>query len=175
LERRCLEAGLDPESMTIELTETSAMREAMQMMDVLTRLRLKGFKLSIDDFGTGYSSLVQLQKLPFSELKIDKSFVMQMSSSHGCRVIVEIVLTLARKLGMSSVAEGVEDQAALDALIEMGCDMVQGYHVSRPVGADRIPELAGAIEPEPPGGTIDPKPERQAAQIVQVLRRGAAA
>jgi EAL domain-containing protein (putative c-di-GMP-specific phosphodiesterase class I) len=142
LERRCLEAGLDPECMTIELTETSAMREAMQMMDVLTRLRLKGFKLSIDDFGTGYSSLVQLQKLPFSELKIDKSFVMQMSTNHGCRVIVEIVVDLARKLGLSSVAEGVEDQAALDRLIAMGCDMAQGYCVSRPVGADRIIELA---------------------------------
>ena len=175
LERRCLEAGLDPEFMTIELTETSAMREAMQMMDVLTRLRLKGFKLSIDDFGTGYSSLVQLQKLPFSELKIDKSFVMQMSSSHGCRVIVEIVVDLARKLGMSSVAEGVEDQAALDSLIAMGCDMVQGYHVSRPIGADRIPELVGVVEPELAGDTVDPEPERAAAEVVLALRRGEAA
>jgi EAL domain-containing protein (putative c-di-GMP-specific phosphodiesterase class I) len=141
LEQRCLEAGLDPECMTIELTETSAMREAMQMMDVLTRLRLKGFKLSIDDFGTGYSSLVQLQKMPFSELKIDQSFVMQMTTNRGCRVIVEIVVDLARKLGLSSVAEGVEDQAALDSLIGMGCDMAQGYFVSRPVEADRITGL----------------------------------
>jgi EAL domain-containing protein (putative c-di-GMP-specific phosphodiesterase class I)/ActR/RegA family two-component response regulator len=150
LERRCLDAGLDPEYMTIELTETSAMREAMQMMDVLTRLRLKGFKLSIDDFGTGYSSLVQLQKMPFSELKIDQSFVMRMSTNGGCRVIVEIVVDLARKLGLSSVAEGVEDQTALDSLIAMGCDMAQGYHVSRPVGAERIVELAAdGATPEP--------------------------
>ena len=142
LERRCREAGLDPEYMTVELTETCAMREAMQMMDVLTRLRLKGFKLSIDDFATGYSSLVQLQKMPFSELKIDKSFVMQMTANRGCRVIVEILVDLARKLGLSSVAEGVEDQAALDSLIAMGCDMAQGYYVSRPIGADRITEFA---------------------------------
>jgi EAL domain-containing protein (putative c-di-GMP-specific phosphodiesterase class I) len=143
IERRCLDAGLDPQFITIELTETSAMREAVQMMDVLTRLRLKGFKLSIDDFGTGYSSLVQLQRMPFSELKIDKSFVMQMTRSRSCRVIVEIVVDLAHKLGLKSVAEGVEDEAALQSLVEMGCDMAQGYHVSRPVSADRIAELVG--------------------------------
>src|SRR5204862_2100374 len=107
VERRCLDAGLDPEWMTIELTETSAMREAMQMMDVLTRLRLKGFKLSIDDFGTGYSSLVQLQRMAFSELKIDRSFVMQMTRNAGCRVIVEIVGDLAGQHGLVSFGEGV--------------------------------------------------------------------
>jgi EAL domain-containing protein (putative c-di-GMP-specific phosphodiesterase class I) len=78
------DAGIDCASMTLELTETGAMREALQMMDVLTRLRLKGFKLSIDDFGTGFSSLVQLQKMPFSEVKIDRSFVMQMMNNEGC-------------------------------------------------------------------------------------------
>jgi EAL domain-containing protein (putative c-di-GMP-specific phosphodiesterase class I)/ActR/RegA family two-component response regulator len=164
LERRCLAAGLDPEFMTIELTETCAMREAMQMMDVLTRLRLKGFKLSIDDFATGYSSLVQLQKMPFSELKIDKSFVMQMTANRGCRVIVEILVDLARKLGLSSVAEGVEDQAALDSLVEIGCDMVQGYYVSRPVGADRIPDFAAESTPlERQPATILPAASKEAA------------
>lgn len=141
LEQLCRDAGLDPAFMTVELTETSAMRPAVQMMDVLTRLRLKGFKLSIDDFGTGYSSLVQLQKMPFSEIKIDKSFVLRMASNHGCKVIVEIVIDLARKLGLTSVAEGVEDQMALDSLREMGCDAAQGYHVSRPLPADRVVEL----------------------------------
>jgi EAL domain-containing protein (putative c-di-GMP-specific phosphodiesterase class I)/AmiR/NasT family two-component response regulator len=164
LERRCREAGLDPEWMTIELTETCAMREAMQMMDVLTRLRLKGFKLSIDDFATGYSSLVQLQKMPFSELKIDKSFVMQMTANRGCRVIVEILVDLARKLGLSSVAEGVEDQAALGSLVEIGCDMVQGYYVSRPVGADRIADYAaGGAAPERREVTMLPASRKEAA------------
>ncbi len=128
--------------MILELTETGAMREAVQMMDVLTRLRLKGFRLSIDDFGTGYSSLVQLQRLPFSEIKIDRSFVMQMTKNKGCRVTAEIVVDLARKLELKSVAEGVEDEAALDSLAAMGCDMAQGYFLSRPVAADRIPKIA---------------------------------
>jgi EAL domain-containing protein (putative c-di-GMP-specific phosphodiesterase class I) len=109
------------------------------MMDVLTRLRLKGFKLSIDDFGTGFSSLVQLQKLPFSEVKIDRSFVMQMMKNEGCMAIVEIVIDLARKLGLRSVAEGVEDEAALHALMRLGCDAAQGFYLARPVAADRIP------------------------------------
>jgi len=138
LYQRCRDAGIDPVSMILELTETSAMREAVQMMDVLTRLRLKGFKLSIDDFGTGYSSLVQLQRMPFSELKIDRSFVMQMMDNKSCKVIVEIVIDLARRLELKSVAEGVEGEAVLDALIGIGCDMAQGYCVSRPLAADDV-------------------------------------
>lgn len=137
----CSIAGIDCASITLELTETGAMREALQMMDVLTRLRLKGFKLSIDDFGTGFSSLVQLQKMPFSEIKIDRSFVMHMMNDESCRIIVEILLDLSRKLGLKSVAEGVEDEAALRSLIAMGCDVAQGYHLSRPIAADRIPAL----------------------------------
>ena len=138
LYQRCRDAGIDPVSMILELTETSAMREAVQMMDVLTRLRLKGFKLSIDDFGTGYSSLVQLQRMPFSELKIDRSFVMQMMDNKSCKVIVEIVIDLARRLELKSVAEGVEGEAVLDALIGIGCDMAQGYYLSRPLAADDV-------------------------------------
>src|SRR6266851_2397750 len=102
LEQHCRNAAIDPAFLTLELTETSAMRETVQMMDVLTRLRLKGFKLSIDDFGTGYSSLVQLQRMPFSELKIDRSFVTPMMNDRGCKIIVEIVIDLARKLELKS-------------------------------------------------------------------------
>jgi EAL domain-containing protein (putative c-di-GMP-specific phosphodiesterase class I) len=127
--------------MILELTETSAMRDAVQMMDVMTRLRVKGFRLSIDDFGTGYSSLVQLQRMPFSELKVDRMFVMQMTRSKDCRAIVEIVIDLARKLGLQSVAEGVESRVVLDELLKLGCDAAQGYHLSRPVDAARIPEI----------------------------------
>jgi len=141
LEQHCLAAGSDPAFLTLELTETGAMREAVQMMDVLTRLRLKGFRLSIDDFGTGYSSLVQLQTMPFSEIKIDLSFVTQMMSNAGCRVIVEIIVDLARKLGLKSVAEGVEDDTTLKALIDLGCDTAQGYYISRPIAADLMPQF----------------------------------
>jgi len=147
LEQHCLNAAIDPAVLTLELTETGAMREAVQMMDVLTRLRLKGFKLSIDDFGTGYSSLVQLQKAPFSEIKIDLSFVTQMMRNAGCRVIVEIIIDLARKLGLQSVAEGVEDAAALKTLIDLGCDMAQGYYISRPMAADLMPQFVANYAP----------------------------
>ena len=146
LEQHCRNAAIDPAFLTLELTETSAMRAAVQMMDVLTRLRLKGFKLSIDDFGTGYSSLIQLQKMPFSEVKVDLSFVTQMMSNAGCRVIVEVIIDLARKLGLKSVAEGVEDDATLKCLVEMGCDMAQGYYLSRPIAAERIAEFVRGYE-----------------------------
>jgi EAL domain-containing protein (putative c-di-GMP-specific phosphodiesterase class I) len=162
LDRLCRKTGLDPAFVTIELTETSAMREAVQVMDVLTRLRLRGFKLSIDDFGTGYSSLVQLERMPFSEIKIDKSFVQRMTSNHGCKVIVEIVIDLARKLGLTSVAEGVEDQATLDALIALGCDAAQGYHIARPLAADRVTELLRG-QPDRPGCQTSGDPANEAA------------
>jgi EAL domain-containing protein (putative c-di-GMP-specific phosphodiesterase class I)/AmiR/NasT family two-component response regulator len=153
LDQHCRNCRLDPAMMTIELTETGAMREAVQMMDVLTRLRLKGFKLSIDDFGTGYSSLVQLQKMPFSEIKIDRSFVMQMQANQGCRVIVEIVIDLAKKLGLASVAEGVEEEAALHSLKEMGCDAAQGFQICRPLAAVRVADFVREYEPRQGRGT----------------------
>ncbi len=137
-EQYCRQAGVHPQFMTLEVTETSAMQHGLHAMDVLTRIRIKGFKLSIDDFGTGYSSLVQLQRMPFSEIKIDKSFVMQMAGNKDCGVIVEIVLDLAKKLGLESVAEGVEDEIALNRLTELGCTLAQGYHISRPVAAEAI-------------------------------------
>jgi EAL domain-containing protein (putative c-di-GMP-specific phosphodiesterase class I)/ActR/RegA family two-component response regulator len=147
LEQHCINAAIEPALLTLELTETGAMREAIQMMDVLTRLRLKGFKLSIDDFGTGYSSLVQLQKAPFSEVKIDLSFVRQMMTNTSCRVIVEIIIDLARKLGLKSVAEGVEDNTTLKALMEMGCDVAQGYYISRPIAPELMPQFVANYEP----------------------------
>lgn len=141
LHQHCQHAGIDPALMTLELTETSATHEPLQMMDVLTRLRLKGFKLSIDDFGTGYSSLVQLQRMPFTEVKVDRSFVARMMDDKGCAVIVEIIIELARKLGLTSVAEGVDGEAVLERLTAMGCDIAQGYHLSRPLAADGISEF----------------------------------
>ncbi len=138
---RCEEAGLAPEAVTLELTESAAMGNIAQGMDVLTRLRLKGMHLSIDDFGTGYSSLIQLQRLPFSEIKIDKSFVMHMGETRECRVLVEAVVGIAQRLGLFAVAEGVETAEALAALTALGCDAAQGYFISRPVRPDAIAAL----------------------------------
>jgi EAL domain-containing protein (putative c-di-GMP-specific phosphodiesterase class I) len=139
LETQCRAAGVAPARITLELTETAAMQDAVQMMDVLTRLRLKGFKLAIDDFGTGYSSLVQLHRLPFSEIKIDRTFVVDCTKSDESRSIVRVVIDLARALGMRSVAEGVESAEALDLLRSLGCDEAQGYFISRPIAAADVP------------------------------------
>jgi EAL domain-containing protein (putative c-di-GMP-specific phosphodiesterase class I) len=137
----CKAVGLLPDAVTLELTESAAMGNPAQTMDVLTRLRLKGFHLSIDDFGTGYSSLVQLRKLPFSELKIDKSFVIQMNQNQDCHVIVEAVIGLGQKLGLSVVAEGVETADVFESVRKMGVDAAQGYFIGRPAQADRIGEI----------------------------------
>jgi len=137
----CEAAGLSPGLVTLEVTETAVMGDPVQTMDVLTRLRLKGFHLSIDDFGTGYSSLVQLRKMPFSELKIDKSFVIEMKRNQDCHVIVKAVIGLGQELGLSVVAEGVETADVFEAVRKMGVDAVQGYFIGRPARADRIEEI----------------------------------
>ena len=110
-------------------------------MDVLTRLRVKGFGLSIDDFGTGYSSLKQLYLMPFSELKIDLSFVRDVCHRDEARVMVETMVMLAHKLGLTACAEGVETHEALDFLAQVGCDRVQGYLIGKPMPGDDVPAL----------------------------------
>lgn len=139
LESHCRAAGLSPSRVTLELTETAAMQDAVQMMDVLSRLRIKGFKLAIDDFGTGYSSLVQLHRLPFNEIKIDRTFVADCTTSRESRSIVRLVIDLAHALGMRAVAEGVETVETMDLLRELGCDQAQGYFISRPIEAPEVP------------------------------------
>jgi EAL domain-containing protein (putative c-di-GMP-specific phosphodiesterase class I) len=101
-------------------------------------LKNSGLKLSIDDYGTGYSSLAQLKQLPVSELKIDKSFVQNLMVSADDQIIVSSTLQLAHNLGLSVVAEGIEDEGALNWLIERGCEMGQGYYLSRPLDAEKI-------------------------------------
>ncbi len=137
LVQRCRQVSISPEALTIELTETAAMADPVKAMDILTRLRLKGFHLSIDDFGTGYSSLIQLQRLPFSELKIDRALISDTTSSEQSRMIVKTAIDLAHNLGLIACAEGIETAACLDAVQALGCDLAQGYHISRPLGADQ--------------------------------------
>lgn len=148
-EAQCRAAGVEPERITLELTETAGMRDALLMTDVLTRLRVKGFGLSVDDFGTGHSSLVLLQRLPFSEVKIDRSFVAECATSAGSRAIVRGVIDLAHALGMTAVAEGVESAAVLRLLRDLRCDGAQGAFISLPLGGDEVPPFvqAGATAP----------------------------
>ena len=129
---------IDPKQIMFEMTETALMTEFTKSLDILTRLRMKGFRLSIDDFGTGYSSLVQLHRAPFGELKIDKSFVSIMENDKEAYVIVETVIALAQKLDMQVVAEGVESQSVLEELTVLGCDMAQGFYISQPLPAHEI-------------------------------------
>ena len=131
---------LQSEQLVIEVTKTGLMQNLAKSLDVLTRLRMKGIKLSIDDFGTGYSSMVQLYQVPFSEIKIDKSFVMQATGDAEAHAIVEITILLAHKLGMTVVSEGIEDQQTWDLLSNMGCDAAQGYLIAKPMPANQLLE-----------------------------------
>lgn len=126
----------DHNRLLLEVTESGAMEEPSSTMDILTRLRLKNIQLSIDDFGTGFSSLVQLYRLPFTELKVDKSFVMNAMTSKEAAAISRITIELGHSLGLKVVAEGVEDRETYNWLKTIGCDIAQGYYLSRPIGAD---------------------------------------
>ena len=125
--------GLEADKIIFEITESRLMKNASVALDILSRLTLKRINLSIDDFGTGYSSMEQLQRIPFSEFKIDRAFVHGVSGDASALAILESSVLLAKKLSMKVVAEGVEDQQDWDVVASLGCDQVQGYFVSRPL------------------------------------------
>ncbi len=125
--------NLPPASLTLEVTESAMMSDPQAALDTLNALNELHINLSIDDFGTGYSSLAYMKHLPTRELKIDKSFVMNMMNNPKDQSIVQSVIDLAHNLNMQVVAEGIENQATLDLLVDMGCDTGQGYFISRPL------------------------------------------
>ncbi|WP_297190312.1 EAL domain-containing response regulator [uncultured Porticoccus sp.] len=137
---QCQALGLDPHQIVLEITESSSMENPIMMLEFLTQFRIKGFSLSIDDFGVGYSSLIQLARLPFSEMKIDKMFVISAPQSEESQKIAAAIVGLARALGLLVTAEGVEDQWTLSFLAEIGCDTAQGYFIGRPMPPDAILE-----------------------------------
>jgi len=153
LVRLCTRHDIPPRLLSLELTETAAMGNRALMLEVLTRVRLKGFRLAIDDFGTGYSSLVQLHRLPFTELKIDQSFVGGMASSEEANVIVGAIVNLGHSLHLDLIAEGIETEDLLNRLIAMNCQTGQGYFFSRPMPASQVPDW---IVKHPPRGTDAP-------------------
>lgn len=128
--------GLDPRHMILEVTESAAMSDIGIVLENLARLRMQHFGLSIDDYGTGYSSMQQLSRIAFTELKIDQSFVAHASNHESSRIIIKSSLDLARKLNIDSVAEGVETQEQWDLLKQLGCQVVQGYFIAKPMAAD---------------------------------------
>jgi EAL domain-containing protein (putative c-di-GMP-specific phosphodiesterase class I) len=177
------ERGLPGAALRIEITE-SLLVEGATAGDFLTRLRALGIDLAVDDYGTGYSSLAYLHDLPVSYLKIDRGFTDRLPQDGRTAIIVASTIEMAHRLDLRVVAEGVENDDQLDWLREFGCDLVQGYHIGRPVGAERLhtwlaervpagtpripaPHEPGLRSPEPdlqarePGPT--PEPDRPAA------------
>ncbi len=143
-------SGVAGSDVIFEITETSAMADVGRAMDVLTRLRLKGFKLSVDDFGTGFSSLIHLYRMPFSELKIDKEFVCGLPGDQESATIVKALINLGHDLGLQVCVEGVETQGALAHLQACHSDLYQGYHFSPPLpGYDFQQLISGQFVKQP--------------------------
>lgn len=129
----CHQYNFPPDRMTLEIIESSAIVEKTTSLHVITKLRVHGFHIAIDDFGTGYSSLMQLVRLPFTELKIDRSFVSTALKSKESESVVKAVIGLGHSLNMITVAEGVEDRETLDFLKKLKCSMAQGYFITKPM------------------------------------------
>ena len=144
LEAQAKAAGVGVGDITLEVTESGLMENVTTALEVLSRLRLKGISLSIDDFGTGYSTLEQLQRIPFGELKIDRAFVNGAAEDPSRRAILESSIGLAKKLNMTVVAEGVERPEDWDLVSTLGCDVVQGYYIAKPLPAPELEKWLNA-------------------------------
>lgn len=131
----CKQHNVPPQKLILEVTETEAMRDVTRTMDVLLRMRIRDIGVAIDDFGTGHSSLRELQRMPFSEMKIDKSFVMDMMTNEDCAVIVKSIIDLGHNLGLKVVAEGIETPQIWRVMQDRGCDFAQGYLMGKPMPA----------------------------------------
>lgn len=131
--RRAEKAGLPMSRLIVEITESGLIQEFAKALDVLARLRLRGAGVAIDDLGTGYSSMAQLRRVPCTEVKIDRSFVKDMLFDEGAMALVEELISLANRLNLKLVAEGVETEQQAQALLAAGCEYAQGYHFARPL------------------------------------------
>jgi diguanylate cyclase (GGDEF)-like protein len=138
VERILADNGVPPDQLTLEITETALLADSARTLQTASALRRLGTHLSIDDFGTGYSSFSYLRVLPVSELKVDRSFVTNLLEDERDEVIVRSTIDLGHNLGLRVVAEGVEDMATLDRLRLLGCDLVQGYGIAKPMPFDRF-------------------------------------
>nr|WP_262708700.1 EAL domain-containing protein [Sphingomonas baiyangensis] len=138
---RIAASGVAPEALILEVTESAAMHDPAGAAAALAAIRALGVRISMDDYGTGQSTLSYLKRLPLDELKIDRSFVQHAHSDRGDAVLVRSTIDMAHELGLKVVAEGVEDEACLAWLRAAGCDLAQGYHISRPTSAGAVLEL----------------------------------
>jgi EAL domain-containing protein (putative c-di-GMP-specific phosphodiesterase class I)/CheY-like chemotaxis protein len=140
IHQRVSNSGIAPQQITLEITETAVIADLALSLNTLARLRLKGFNLSIDDYGTGFSSMQQLARIPFTELKIDRSFVDGASDNLQLENMVSISIATARKLGLVCVAEGVETQEDWQLLKRSGCDIAQGFLAAKPMPGEQLIE-----------------------------------
>ena len=158
--------GVAARSLCLEITESAIMDDPVRAEQTLQALHRLGVTLSIDDFGTGYSSLAYLKKLPVNELKIDKSFVMAMEKDAGDAKIVRSTIDLAHNLGLTVVAEGVENAAVLSLLHELNCDEGQGYHMSKPLPVDQFQDWVARWQARPPVAAGTPAAQRAGAPLL---------
>lgn len=147
-----------PEWIVLEITETSMMTDPEGAMETIERLHQMGYQFSIDDYGTGYSSLAYLKKIPLTELKIDRSFVQDILTSENDAMIVNATISLAHNLGLQVTAEGVESKEVMDKLESYGCDVIQGYYISKPISADEFTQWMQGQSLNP--SNIDEQPEK---------------
>lgn len=131
--------GISSDQIVLEITESWLSKDQVAALDILTRLRIKGFDLSIDDYGTGYSTMQQLKEIPFSELKLDRSFVTDAGTNPDARAIVESSIKLGHELNLRVVAEGVASQADWDLVCQLKCDEGQGFFIARPMPGRDMP------------------------------------
>jgi len=146
LARLIEELEIDPRRVTLEIAETAMLDRDPVTFDILTRIRLKNVNLAIDDFGIGYSSLTQLFRMPFSEMKIDRSLLADLPASSEATIMVKALVNLAHDLGLSVCAEGVESEDVLKLLAGFGCDSAQGYFISHPIRSREVLEKLKGLE-----------------------------
>jgi EAL domain-containing protein (putative c-di-GMP-specific phosphodiesterase class I) len=157
IERLLTTYALPADALQLEITESMLMSDPDRALATVGRLSELGVHLSVDDFGTGYSSLANLRKMPINELKIDRSFVSPMLRDESDLIIVRSTINLGHDLGLKIIAEGVEDGATLDHLAVLGCDLAQGYHLSRPLPADSFRAWLSQ-PPSAPAARVAPLP-----------------
>ena len=169
MRRAIQQSGVAPHVLEVEITETVLMQDLDRTMSALVELTQMGVNLSVDDFGTGYSSLAYLKRFPLDTLKIDRSFVGDLTPGSDNEAIVAAILAMARTLGLKVVAEGVETEEQAKLLSEAGCQVMQGYYYSRPVK----PEVLARLMRERLGGSVSGTGAPETSNKVVALSRAA--
>ena len=147
-------ADLDPSALIVEITEQAAMSDIGKATHILTRLRLKNIEVSLDDFGAGYSSLIEIYRMPLSELKLDRSLIVDLDKDLNARTVVKAIVALARELSLPVCAEGIETEQTARFLQSIGCEKGQGFYFARPLPAGQFAEFVSARRSAAPAGKL---------------------